>query len=229
MSGGVPHGTSATRAEPLDDVLTGGRDAPDWPPTTGRRTVAVAVAGAVLLTGAVLAQRAASDGPAAPAPPELVLREGSALIPRQRPGPPGLLHTGLQLEVVNAGALPVLLVGAELVPGAWVVDVVDDADTRVRSGRGRHLRPGWNATLVVHRLVDCAAGAGRDPAPQALVLRLEVDGRRVQERIDVGAEQRAYDGRLDDALGRPEAACAGAPDPGPWTPPVLPLRLPDVP
>ena len=228
MGGGTPQDTSAPAAEPPPDVLTSGREAPAWCPTPRQRTAAIGLAGVVLLTGAVLVQRRSGDPRDTAASSELVLSSSAAVVPRVRPGPPGQLHVGLQIDVVNTSGHAVVLTSAELVPGAWDVDVLDDADVRVRSERGRPLRPGWSGTVVAHRLVDCTRGAQGAPAPRALVLHSDVDGRDVHQRIAVGPEQRAYAGRLDDALSRPEAACGGAADAGPWTPPFLPLRIPLV-
>jgi hypothetical protein len=224
MSGRSPHGTAAPAAEQLPDVLVSGRDSR---PPLSRRRAAVVVAGAVLATGVAVAQRGSTDP--AVAAPVLVLRQGTAALPRVEVLPDGRLHAGLQLDVVNDGGPAVLLVSAELAPdGGWRVAVADDADTAAQSSRGRLLRTGWHATLVAHRLVDCSAAAPAGAVPAVLVLRLEADGRELEQRIDVGPGQQAYDGRIDDALQRPAGACPGAADPGPWTPPFLRLRVPST-
>lgn len=227
MGAGRPHGTSADDGEPLADVLAGGADGPDGRPSPRRRTLAVALAAAVGVTGAVLVQRQAEPRDAPPAAPVLVLSERGAVVPRLGAAPsPGQLHVGLQLEVVNASSGTMVLTSAELVPGAWEVEVVDDADHRVRSADGRVLRPGWNATLVAHRLVDCTAVTCPGLGPEALVVGVDVDGRHEEHHIDVGLGQVAYGGRLHAAFGHPESACQDVEDATPWDPPFLPLRMP---
>ena len=227
MSGGSPQGTSASEGEPLADVLAGGADEPDWRPSPRQRTSAIVLAAAVVVTGAVLVQRQAVERrDAQPAPRVLVLAEGGQVLPRLAEGPPpGQLHVGLQLDVVNASGGTVVLTSAELVPGgAWDVEVMDDADRRVRSERGRVLRPGWHATLVAHRLVDCTAVTCPGLGPRALVVDVDRDGRSEQHRIDVGLGQRAYGGQLHGTFGSPESACQGVDDATPWDPPYLRLR-----
>ena len=229
MSPDLPDRTSADEGEPLADVLAGGADEPDWRPTPQQRTGAIAVAAAVLVTAAVLVQRQAGEPVEVPAPPVLVLAEGAEVIPREAAGaPPGQRHVGLQLDVVNASSQPVQLTSAELVPGRWRVEVLDDTDVPVRAEQGRLLRPGWNATLVAHRLVDCAAVTCPGLGPRDLVVDVDRDGRHEQHHIDVGLGQSAYGGRLHGALGSPESACQDVADATPWHPPFLQLRTPST-
>ena len=230
MTAGRPHGTSADDGEPLADVLAGGADEPDWRPWPRQRSLAIALAAAVAVPGAVLVQRQAVERrDAQAAPPVLVLAEGSEVLPRLGTGrPPGQLHVGLQLDVVNASGGTVVVTSAELVPGVWEVEVMDDADQRVRSERGRVLRPGWHATLVAHRLVDCAAVTCPGLGPRDLVVDVDRDGRHEQHHIDVGLGQSAYSGRLHGALGSPESACQDVADATPWHPPFLRLRIPSA-
>ena len=230
MTAGRPHGTSADDGEPLADVLAGGADEPDGRPSPRQRTLAIALAAAAVVTGAVLVQGQADERrDAPPAPPVLVLAEGGEVLRRLGAGPPpGQLHVGLQLDVVNASGGTVVLTSAELVPGAWDVDVLDDADLPLRSEHGRVLRPGWNATLVVHRLVDCTAVTCPGLEPEALVVGVDRDGRHEEHRIDVGLGQRAYGGQLHGALGHPESACQDVADATPWHPPFLQLRTPST-
>jgi len=71
--------------------------------------------------------------------------------------------------------------------------------------------------LDVRREVDCAgapssgtrAGATPDdgPVPRTLVVRVEVAGRSVVRTVDVGPQQAAYGGRLDNVLAAPREAC----------------------
>ena len=225
MGAGPPQGTSAGEGEPLADVLAGGADEPDWRPSPRQRTLAVAMAAVAVVTGAVLVQREVDARPRAPAAPVLVLAEGREVLPRLGAAPPqALLHVGLQIDVVNASGGTVVLTSAELVPGTWEVEVVDDADHRVRSERGRVLRPGWHATLVAHRLVDCTAVTCPGLGPQALVVDVDRDGHHEQHRIDVGRQQQAYGGQLQGAFEHPESACQGVDDATPWDPPYLRLR-----
>ena len=224
MSAELPHRTSADEGDPLADVLASGDDTPAWRPTPQQRTAAIAVAAAVLVAGAVLAQHQ-SDGPEPAPPPVLVLAEGAVVLPRVGAGaPPGQRHVGLQIDVVNRSSREVRLSSAELVPGPWRVEVMDDTDVPLRSEQGRLLRPGWTATLVAHRLVDCTAVTCPGLGPRALVVDLALDGRHERQSIDVGLDQPAYGGKLHETLGRPESACEGVDDATPWDPPFLQLR-----
>jgi hypothetical protein len=205
---------------PVPDVLAS-HPAGSGPRPTRRRVrvlggvgAAAAVAAAALLVPPWLAGPAPADAGAEQAP--LTLRAGPVVIPR-RDAPPvqGRVRGGVHVEVVNTGRRAVLVTSAALVPGTWQVDVVQDGDNAVHPERGgRFLRPGWSAVLVLHRLVDCTGAADHGPVPTRLVVRAELDDRRVSRTIDVGPAQRTYAGGLDDLLSAPEVFCAPAGGPG---------------
>lgn len=201
MSVRASHRTLAPLAGPTSeaalDVLVGG-DERDEPPS---RRVLTGIAVVVLLAGAalLLRQGPTDAGPAAGADPvRFGLHPTSVVVPRHVPPAPGRVAVaGLHLELLNTGETAVELLSVALVPGGWEVEVAD-----------RHqLRPGWSAVLDLHRQVDCAPGADHGPPPRRLVVRAEVDGRAVVRTVDVGPEQAAYGGRLDDVLGSPGDAC----------------------
>ena len=196
------------------DVLTGGRDAPGWAEgwssAARRRLLAGAVLTAALVGGAVLGARPAPPGPAPTADPvRFALHPRSALVPRHVPAEPGRAAVaGVHVELVHTGDTPLVLRSVSLVPGRWQVDIAD-----------RHqLRPGWSAVLALHRQVECAPDADPGPAPTELVVQAEVDGRLLVRTIDVGRDQQAYGGALDELLGSPQDVCrldARSPLPGP--------------
>ena len=200
--------TSAQVAELMPDVLAGGTDRPPWHPT--RRpvvaaglvlTVGLAAAGGLLLRQSLPDPAPARDTTAVTGV-QIALQSDAHVVPRHLPPLPGRpAQAVLRVEVVNHGALPVRLISAALVPGVWEAELIDRPV----------MRPGWSAVLSLHRDVDCAPAAEHGRAPRDLLLVLEIGGRAASRTLDLGPGQTAYDGQLDEVLGRPLAACSRTP------------------
>lgn len=195
----VPAPPLSQPAESPPDVIAGGSE-PSGAPSP-RLVVGTAVL-VLLLAGAVLLRPAGPSGGPAPTadPVRFALHPRSVVVPRHVPPADGRAAVaGLHLELVNTGEAAVVLSAVRLVPGSWQVQVVDRPQ----------LRPGWSAVLDLRREVDCAPATDHGPVPTELVVEAEVEvgGRRVVRTVDVGPEQDAYEGRLDDVLGDPGHAC----------------------
>ena len=200
--------TSAQEAEPLSDVLVSGDDEPPLRPS---RTRSLGVAALVLAgAAAVVVPRVVTGAdPQEAVPVELALAEGSVALPRRDHAPDqGTVLGGVHVEVVNESRAAVRLLSGAVSKGDWQVAVVDDLDAAVDpGGRGRLLRPGWHAVLVLHRSIRCVTGTDHGPVPTSLAVEVEVAGRQHTASIDLRSG-RAAEGGLAALLGAPERFCS---------------------